>query len=186
MGRWETIWGIRNERKSTVRWGRKEIGTGLEDWVPVCGGFYGRRKPGLGGWAGLEGGGLKDGRRPSCEAGAQTGVAEVGKGLSGGLMVPSGGGPGTRWVVGRGGPLEQTRGGWGRGAWAGPLPVLGVYHPRRLCSGWEEAAQGVGRWMSGWVWGHARARGADLCGLSPCQAAGPEPSSLPQRAPASN
>lgn len=80
------------------------------------------------------------------------------------------------------GPLEQMRRGWGRGAWAGPLPVLGVYHPRRLCSGWEEAAQGVGRWMRGWVWG--RARGADLCGLSPCQAAGPEPSScLSERLP---
>lgn len=53
----------------------------------------------------------------------------------------------------RGRPAVATGGGgWGRGARAGPLPVLGVYHPRRLCSGWEEAAQGVGRWMSGWVW----------------------------------
>lgn len=49
------------------------------------------------------------------------------------------------------------KGGWGRGDWAGPLPVLGVYHPRRLCSGWEKAARGVGRWTSGWV-GVARAR----------------------------
>lgn len=70
-------------------------------------------------------------------------------------------------------PSGADEGGWGRGAWAGPLPVLGVYHPRRLCSGWEEAAQGVDRWMSGWVWG--RARGVDLCGLSPCQAAGRAP-----------
>lgn len=34
--------------------------------------------------------------------------------------------------------------------------VLGVYHPRWLCSGWEEEVRGVGRWTSGWVWGHAR------------------------------
>lgn len=131
------------------------------------------------GWAG---GRETEGRKKAQLRGCGSDwVAEVGKGPSGGRLGPCRRDENRLGCWG-GGPLEQTRGGWGRGAWTGPLPVLGVYHPRRLCSGWEEAAQGVGRWMSGWVWG--RARGADLCGLSPCQAAGPEPSScLSKRLP---
>lgn len=62
---------------------------------------------------------------------------------------------------------EAAEGGWGRGACAGPLPVLGVYHPRWLCSGWEEAARGVGRWTIGWVWGRSRARGPVSAGYVP-------------------
>lgn len=57
----------------------------------------------------VAGGGLKDGRRPRCGAGARTGVAEVGKGPSAGRMGPLAGlGPAGWW--GRR-PLEQIWGG---------------------------------------------------------------------------
>lgn len=95
--------------------------------------------------------GLKDGRRPNFRAGARWQGWRRGQWermeAPGGQELAAG--------SGRKGPLELRRG-WGRGACAGPLPVLGVYHPRWLCSGWEEAARGVGRWTSEWMWGRAR------------------------------
>lgn len=123
----------------------------LTDWVQVCWGEgFGREgSPDEG-----DGPGWRKGAKGRKEAQFQgwgwvAGVVKEPEGA----MEDSGG---RGLAAGRGRrPLELRRG-WGRGACAGPLPVLGVYHPRWLCSGWEEAARGVGRWTSEWVWGRAR------------------------------
>lgn len=135
------------------RWAQEKGATG---WVHVWGwrGRFGREgSPEEGDGPGWRKG-VKDGRRPNFRAGARwQGWRRGPVGADGAPRGPETGCPGG------GGEKEASgaaEGGWGRGACAGPLPVLGVYHPRWLCSGWEEAARGVGRWTSGWVWGRAR------------------------------